>query len=147
MSIIERLKSVKTSLYVVKGVAPKASSHGFYWSGKVYANGKLVGEVENRGDGGPTHFYGFTEAAMKDLKDFAKGKNEWNCEEFLVAELADDYQLLKQISRKAKKGLLAVVPNNVNGGYLQFDLTDTLKNRNEVINKYGKETVFLNDLI
>jgi hypothetical protein len=147
MSLLAMLNDVKTSLYVVKGTVPKASTDGYFWTGKVYKNNKLVGSVENRGDGGPTNFYGFTKEAMDDLKDFAKGKNKWDCAEILVSELADNYQLYKQIARKAKKSLLAVVKDNPNGGYLQFDLADIPKNRNAVINKYGKETVFLNDLV
>lgn len=147
MTLIERLKSAKTSFYVVKGTAPKASSDGFFWTGKVYANGKLVGNVEDRGDGGPINFYGFSEAAMKDLKDYAKGKNKWDCEEILVSELADDYQILKQISRKCKKSLLAVVPSNANGGYLQFDMPNTPRSRVAVMKRYGDTTVFLNDLV
>lgn len=145
--IIKALKSVKESKYVVKSTNPDSSSDGYFWTGKVYADGKLVGHIADRDDGGPINFYGFSDEAMKDLKDFARDKNALGCVEVLVAELANDYHLYKQISRKCRKSLLAVVPNSPPGGYIEFNMPNTPRSRVAVMQRHGDTTIFLNDLV
>lgn len=160
MQLIDNLNAVKAAQVQVKSYSMTETDRGVAWSCKVYLDGKKLGMISNRGDGGISRFE-FPETQRKALYDSLKGQDykinltfgelvadeptdpdSWL--EFAIPQIGDELKELAGYKRKMKTGIYVEKKTEPTFGFVKT--ADTPAVRKQIEDHYGDDLIaILND--
>ncbi len=162
MQTIDNLKAVKAAGVRVQSYSTTETDRGVAWSCNLYLNGKKLGMVSNRGDGGMTHIE-FSADEQSEVVALLKqhgyklmltygeltvpepeGNTDWL--EFAVSQIGDELAEIKSYKRKMKTGIY--FEKKTAPMFAFYKGVDTPNLRDQLKRHYGDDFVcFLNEEI
>ena len=145
--------------FALKALKSMETMDGVAWNANIYHQGKKVGFVEDRGDGGPTYVQ-LPEQLQKALQAQAI-ESGWKSEfcdpasdpleifgEFFFSVLADEIEALKRIRPKLKTMTYAQKKGDEPGTFVVFKVPFTEATKAKIIERNGDNySYFLNEKI
>lgn len=162
MQTIDNLKAVKASGVQLKSFSQTETDRGVAWSCNIYLNGKKLGMVSNRGDGGMTHIefgpdeqsevvallkkHGYKLLLTYGELTAPEPDNNTDWLEFAIPQIGDEMAEIKTYKRKLKTGIFFAKKTAPTFAFIKFE--DTPQRREQIKSHYGDDFVcFLSDEI